>query len=287
MFLEYWKRFKSWILPEKDIWPINDYASLNIKYVKPAAKYTEMIRQLKISPYAKTQLTLRFTNLVSRYDKLISVYNFRLNFLRVLVMCGGTMVPSLVVAGEILDDDQCQKPHIVAWVTLVISIITSISSACMEIFSIQTKYQNFILTSRQLDHEAWTFLSLSGRYAKFKRHSQCWRKFAIQVEHINSMSIENFATLSQDPEPANPPSMRYIRANEFSQSVGSTLTSHSDDLEIGDGRVSGVVTKDSQIPDDPRFEVHSEPVQSNINRDHSLDLVSRKMRGLRPMYSMV
>ncbi|MCH9717321.1 MAG: DUF4231 domain-containing protein [Gammaproteobacteria bacterium] len=271
--------------PEQEIWPTNHYASLNTKYKKSSAKYAEMIRQLKLSPYAKTQLTLRFTNLVNRYDRLIKTYNFRLNFLRVLVMCGGTLVPSLVVAGEILDDDECRKPHIVAWITLVISIITSMSSACMEIFSIQTKYQNFILTSRQLDYEAWTFFSLSGRYSKFKRHAYCWRKFAIQVEHINSMSIENFASLSQDQEPSNPSSMRYIRTNEFSQSVGSTLTSHSDDLEIGDGRVSGVVMKDDQIPDEPRFEVHSEPVQSTINRDYSIEFVPRKMRGLRPMYS--
>ena len=234
-----------WAAPDH-IWPTNDYAELNHRYRRPASKYGEMIRQLKLSPIAKAQITLRFCNLISKYTDRARGVGRLVGTLRFCILVGGVLVPALVVAGELIED-QCLETPVTPWVTLGVSMVVSLSNGYMEAFTVSAKHRTVLLTLRQLDYEAWSFISLSGRYGKYKRHAQCWRRFAAQVEQINANTTENFALLANDAESGE--QSKGVARNTsgpipgfeiVTESPGGSMTSHSDDDEITSGYVIGV-----------------------------------------------
>jgi hypothetical protein len=183
---------------------------------------------------------LRFTDLITNYTNRVYWAGVQVATLRTIILFGRVLIPSLVIAGELIEDN-CNERPITPWVTLGVSIVVSLSTGWMETFSMSRQYQTYLLTRHQLDQEAWTFISLSGRYSKYKRHAHCWRRFAAQVEHVHSLGVENYAMMGQDNDvyETNPPDTRIDFTIPTSENGGS-MTSHSDDDEIAGGYVIGV-----------------------------------------------
>lgn len=239
-----WNKFKAWFCKKKNRdgvqyeWATNDYAVYNDHFTDSNSRYTELLRQLRLSPIAKASITLRFVKLVGTYETRIRRLSWFVSIARWTMLLGGILLPSLIVAAELVKD-QCKEQPVIPWISLIVSIATGASAGALENFSLPRRLQVCEIALRHLDAEGWNFYTLSGRYSKYKHHFQCWRRFMAQVEHINSISIDQTIGMAFDNDQEKKDDWKSEEMMRIAASVEGSMATHSEDEDMTGGFVIG------------------------------------------------
>lgn len=239
-----WDKVKSWFGKGKKKqevhheWATNDYAVYNDHFTDSNSRYTELLRQLRLSPIAKASITLRFVKLVVTYESRITRLSWFVSIARWTMLIGGILLPSLIVAGE-LAEDQCKERPVVPWISLIVSIATGASAGALENFSLPRRLQVCEIALRHLNAEGWNFYTLSGRYSKYKHHFQCWRRFMAQVEHIHAVSIDQTIGMAFDNDQEKRDDWKSEEMMRIAASVEGSMATHSEDEDMTGGFVIG------------------------------------------------
>lgn len=108
--------------------------------------------------------------------------------LRAMVLGGSVMMPALLftVASQI----EIEKREPVFWVCFSLSVTVGLSTAVLEGFSVGRQYHESLATSERLQLEFWSFVSLSGKYAKYRTHNDAWKHFFKMFEKTTTKHVE-------------------------------------------------------------------------------------------------
>lgn len=142
---------------------------------------------LDLNESDKVFVSLRYVRMVedieTRQKKTLRSYNTH----RLIILFSGIMVPVLITI-----KDNIPNPATVFWLTLLVSVSGSISNAWMEYFNVVKMHFTYIATLSALKREGWNFITLSGRYLKYRRHYQCVARFSNSIEKIQMKGINMY-----------------------------------------------------------------------------------------------
>lgn len=127
----------------------------------------------------------RYVSMVESVSEKRCNYERISRFCRLTIISTGIIVPSLFTIGKIYDDSN--EP--VFWLTLLLSIVSTGCSSCMEIFQVNKLIFLYSYTDTVLRNEGWSYIALSGTYIRFKTHKQGYRSFTSNVETIYKKSL--------------------------------------------------------------------------------------------------
>lgn len=154
--------------------------------------FRESLLCMNLSQHAKKIILMRYVEIVLdvKHKHLSIMRSY--NLLRLTTLLSGLVTP-------VLFSIQNDVPNSAAlfWITLVTSIMGSISNAWLEFFSIIKLHYTYLSVSEGLEREGWLFSSLSGPYARFNTHSECWKIFIMNTEKLHLHGINQYMVNSQ------------------------------------------------------------------------------------------
>jgi hypothetical protein len=133
-------------------------------------------------------LRIRLVTALENFHRRTTSLYWLLQSLRATVLGGSVMMPALLftVASQI----EVEKREPVFWVCFSLSVTVGISTAILEGFSIGRQYHECLATSERLHLEFWAFVSLSGKYSKYKTHNEAWKYFFKLFEKTKTKHVE-------------------------------------------------------------------------------------------------
>ncbi len=149
--------------------------------------FSEMIAALDLDDRQKLIIKNRWLDQVSWMENKSTRSRNRYNWLRLIAIIGGVIVPALI--GLNLDGNISE---VVSWVVLVISLSVAITSAIEEFFKYGEKYLHYRKTVEILKSEGWLYFQLSGKYNRYKTHTDAFKKFTGHVEEILQADVKEY-----------------------------------------------------------------------------------------------
>jgi hypothetical protein len=142
----------------------------------------------------------------ARWLKYVEWWDFRsrkakacYEWLRVLIVAGGALIPALVGLREL---EQLQS---VAWLFAIASIIASlvvaICTGLESVFRCGEIWREKRMAAELIKSEGFSFLQLTGPYAQYKTHHEGFRLFAQNVEDLIRHEIKDYV-VATNPQSA-------------------------------------------------------------------------------------
>lgn len=178
-------------------------------------------------------LRVRLVSALEGFHRRTTSLYWLLQGLRTTVLGGSVMMPALLftVASQI----EVEEREPLFWVCFALSVTVGFSTAILEGFSIGRQYHECLATSERLHLEFWAFVSLSGKYSKYKTHDEAWKSFFKLFEKTKTKHVE--ATLM----PSNSGVFTSNKSNAihiFQTTTNNNTEKHGASLEIIDSSSS-------------------------------------------------
>jgi hypothetical protein len=160
--------------------------------------FVEGLRDVNLSGAEKMLIVDRFVGLTRVYRSSRSKWKWLSHSARVVVTVGSIIVPAMIT----LDDDIRERStasQILAYTVFGVSLTVSIVNGLQEYFSAGNRYVTAQTTAESLESEGWSFLALSGRYARFATHAECTAGFLARTELIHAAAVNVNASLVRRP----------------------------------------------------------------------------------------
>lgn len=148
----------------------------------------QVLQQINVTEQEKNVILARILPDISSFSRRTrSLYLFYQS-LRILVLSGSVMMPALLftVATQIAVEQR--EP--VFWLCFATSVTVGMSNAVLEGFSISRKYYESLATSESFEREFWSFITMTGRYARYTSHINAWKKFVSVFDRIKAKNVE-------------------------------------------------------------------------------------------------
>jgi hypothetical protein len=163
-----------------------------------------IINILSLSDSKKILFEQRYLRVLADYKARSTRYTISFYTLRIIVGIGSLLVPALLSIQQIgvgnSDQSDAKKQLDIAlfWSTWVLSLLVTMSNGLFTLMKVDKKYYFMHTLLEQLRSEGWQFLTLTGRYAIYKRpdisgglsHDLAFGLFCHMVEKIKMHQVE-------------------------------------------------------------------------------------------------
>lgn len=164
----------------------------------------DIILEILSLPDAKKALFhFRYINVLREYNGRALLYARAFHTLRVIVGVGSLFVPALLSIQQISTNSSKtavdkQLDLLLYWCTWVLSLMVTMSNGMLTLFKVDKKYYFMHTLVEQMRSEGWQFLTLTGRYALYRRvdasgnlcHDAAFGLFCHMVEKIKMHQVE-------------------------------------------------------------------------------------------------
>ncbi|MGF1461431.1 MAG: DUF4231 domain-containing protein [Leptolyngbyaceae cyanobacterium] len=161
--------------------------------------FDDLFGQLELTPVQRKFLNSRWLDQVLWMEKKANLCRDRHYRLRLSAIILGVIVPILIG----INVNNTQLRQVKEYVTISLSAIVAVSAAVEEFFHYGERWYHYRRTVESLKTYGWQFSQLSGRYAKYAKHSAAFPDFANQVEEVIQRDVEVYVTQVAKSEEEN------------------------------------------------------------------------------------
>ncbi|MEQ8466530.1 DUF4231 domain-containing protein [Coleofasciculus sp. E1-EBD-02] len=165
------------------------YLNENNSYSQYLRKHlSDLINQTDLSPPKKDCLKTQWLDQVLWLEERATKAQKRYDFLRLLTIIGGAIVPALVA----FKNSNSQIQDIVGWIAFGLSQAVVISAAIEQFFAHGIKSLLFRNIAEKMKIEGRQFLRLTGFYRQFESYNDAYSIFAYRVEQLLHKDMQDF-----------------------------------------------------------------------------------------------
>jgi hypothetical protein len=245
-----------------------------------------IVEILSLSNSKKILFRQRYLRVLADYKARSTRYTISFYTLRIIVGIGSLLVPALLSIQQIgvgnSDQSDAKKQLDIAlfWSTWVLSLLVTMSNGLFTLMKVDKKYYFMHTLLEQLRSEGWQFLTLTGRYAIYRRpdisgglsHDLAFGLFCHMVEKIKMHQVEEeYYKLTDDYT-----KQEVNKHTVISSSGSATVTANTNDIKqplLRKEESITEVTSAAQLPsmmDEPNTDLRMLPKtpQNPLNLDN-------------------
>jgi hypothetical protein len=152
--------------------------------------FTGMIDELDLSGFQKEILKNRWLDQTLWFANKSTHAKRRMTQLRVILIVGGILLPTLAALPDSL------PAWLNQWSIIVVSFIVAATAGLEGFFKYGDLYTQYRESAELMKIEGWSYFALSGQYGRFDTHYAAFEKFTRRIEDIIRMDVR--AVLSSE-----------------------------------------------------------------------------------------
>jgi hypothetical protein len=145
--------------------------------------FTRMIEELDLSDFQKEILKNRWLDQTLWFANKSTHAKRRMTQLRVILIVGGILLPTLATLPDTL------PAWINQWSIIVVSFIVAATAGLEGFFKYGELYTQYRESAELMKIEGWSYFALSGQYGRFDTHHAAFEKFSRRIEDIIRMDV--------------------------------------------------------------------------------------------------
>jgi hypothetical protein len=147
--------------------------------------FTRMIEELDLSDFQKEILKNRWLDQTLWFANKSTHAKRRMTQLRVILIVGGILLPTLATLPDTL------PAWINQWSIIVVSFIVAATAGLEGFFKYGELYTQYRESAELMKIEGWSYFALSGQYGRFDTHHAAFEKFTRRIEDIIRMDVRS------------------------------------------------------------------------------------------------
>lgn len=168
------------------------------------ANFMDSLRVTNMSGRAKLLVRARFVPLYEQYARSHRISLYLNNGARAFVAIGSLLIPALVALDQDLKE-MGTRARITYYTVFVLGISVGVVSSLAEVTQLPRRCYSNARARYSLEHEAWSFMLLRGRYRGSFDHRDCWPAFLYRAERAHQLAASQDVLLYQpSPERGGP-----------------------------------------------------------------------------------
>jgi hypothetical protein len=147
-------------------------------------------------------INARWLKYVEWWDSRASKAKWKYFLLRGTVVVGGALIPALVGLRELKQFEEFDWVFAVA--SVVVSLLVAVCAGLESLFGWGDIWREKRMAAELIKSEGFSFLQLTGSYAKCETHQQAYKPFAQNVEDLIRHEIKDYI-VAVSPKPGAGP----------------------------------------------------------------------------------